>query len=48
MGRKKLKHITSERNEELRAAFIARMSQYDATEIGFIDEVSKDEQMTRI
>ncbi|KAG1883121.1 hypothetical protein F4604DRAFT_1879257 [Suillus subluteus] len=39
----KLKCIALERNEELRAAFVARMSQYDATEIGFIDEVSKDE-----
>jgi len=36
MSRKKLKHIASERNEELRAAFTTRMSQYDATEIGFI------------
>ncbi|KAG1837957.1 hypothetical protein C8R48DRAFT_550088, partial [Suillus tomentosus] len=44
MSRKKLKRIASERNEELRAAFVARMSQYDATEIGFIDEVSKDER----
>ncbi|KAG1876245.1 hypothetical protein F4604DRAFT_1530447, partial [Suillus subluteus] len=42
MSQKKLKCIASERNEELRAAFVARMSQYDATEIGFIDEVSKD------
>ncbi|KAG1882134.1 hypothetical protein F4604DRAFT_1537754, partial [Suillus subluteus] len=44
MSRKKLKCIALERNEELHAAFIARMSQYDATEIGFIDEVSKDER----
>jgi len=44
MSRKKLKRIASERNEELRAAFIARMAQYDASEIGFIDEVSKDER----
>jgi hypothetical protein len=43
MSRKKLKYITSERNEDLHAAFVAHMSQYDATEIGFIDEVSKDE-----
>jgi len=35
MSQKKLKHIASERNE-LRAAFIARMAQYDATEIGFM------------
>jgi hypothetical protein len=42
LSRKKLKYIASERNEELRAAFVAHMSQYDATEIEFIDEVSKD------
>jgi hypothetical protein len=28
----------------LHAAFVARMSQYDATEIAFIEEVSKDER----
>jgi predicted DNA-binding protein with PD1-like motif len=44
MSQKKLKCIALEFNEELHAAFIACMSQYDATEIGFIDEVSKDEQ----
>ncbi|KAG2100512.1 hypothetical protein BD769DRAFT_1367983, partial [Suillus cothurnatus] len=44
MSQKKLKCIASECNEELHAAFIAHMSQYDATKIGFIDEVSKDEQ----
>jgi hypothetical protein len=43
MSRKKLRRIASERNEELRAAFISRMAQYDASELGFIDEVSKDE-----
>ncbi|KAG2345634.1 hypothetical protein BDR05DRAFT_880038, partial [Suillus weaverae] len=47
MSRKKLKCIASEHNEELCAAFVARMSQYDATEIGFIDEVSKDERTLR-
>lgn len=44
MSQKKLKCIASECNEELHAAFVAHMSQYDATEIGFIDEVSKDER----
>jgi hypothetical protein len=44
MSQKKLKCIASECNEELHAAFIAHMSQYDATKIGFIDEVSKYEQ----
>jgi hypothetical protein len=44
MSCKKLKCIASECNEELRATFIARMTQYDALEIGFIDEVSKDER----
>ena len=41
---KKLKRITAERDEGHRAAFIAHMAQYDATEIGFIDEVLKDER----
>ncbi|OAX33292.1 hypothetical protein K503DRAFT_775769 [Rhizopogon vinicolor AM-OR11-026] len=41
MSRKKLKHIASEHNEELLAAFIVRM---DASEIGFIDDVSRDER----
>ena len=44
MSRKKLKCIASERNEELGAVFLVRMCQYATTEIGFIDEVSKDER----
>ncbi|KIM52976.1 hypothetical protein SCLCIDRAFT_32201 [Scleroderma citrinum Foug A] len=40
---KKLKCITAERDEGHRAAFIAHMAQYDATKIGFIDEVLRDE-----
>ena len=44
MSYKKLKCIAMERNEGHCAEFIARMTQYDASEIGFIDEVSKDEQ----
>jgi transposase len=35
---KKLKRIAKERNENLRAEFIARMAQYDPTELGFVDE----------
>ncbi|KAG2154807.1 hypothetical protein DEU56DRAFT_868348 [Suillus clintonianus] len=45
MSYKKLKRIANrERNETLRAAFIARMAQYDPSELGFIDKTSKDEQ----
>ena len=40
---KKLKCIAAERDEGHHAAFIAHMAQYNATEIGFIDEVLKDE-----
>ena len=43
MSYKKLKHIAMEHNEGHRAEFIARMAQYDASEIGFIAKVSKDE-----
>jgi hypothetical protein len=35
---KKLKRIAKERNENLCAEFIARMAQYDPTELGFVDE----------
>ncbi|KAG2055271.1 hypothetical protein BDR06DRAFT_989193, partial [Suillus hirtellus] len=41
---KKLKRIAKERNETLRAEFIAFMAQYDPQELGFIDETSKDER----
>ncbi|KAG2368818.1 hypothetical protein BDR07DRAFT_1222024, partial [Suillus spraguei] len=44
MSHKRLKCIASERNEELCAAFIVHMAQYDPSELGFIDEVSKDER----
>lgn len=44
MSYKKLKCIAIERDEGRCAEFIARMAQYDANEIGFIDEVSKDER----
>jgi transposase len=41
---KRLQRIALERNEPLRAQFIARMAQFDPDELGFIDEVSKDER----
>ena len=41
---KKLKKIALERDEQLRADFIARMAKYDPEELGFIDEMSKDER----
>ena len=44
VSRKRLQRIALERNEALRADFIARMAQYDPEELGFIDEVSKDER----
>jgi transposase len=44
VSRKKLKRVAKERNEARRAAFIARMAQYLPEELGFLDEVSKDER----
>lgn len=44
VSRKKLQRIASERNEDYRANFIARIAQYAPHELGFIDEVSKDER----
>ena len=44
VSHKRLQRIALERNEALRADFIARMAQYDPEELGFIDEVSKDER----
>ena len=40
---KKLKKIAAERNEDLRADYIRHIAQYSAEQLGFIDEVSKDE-----
>ena len=40
---KKLKRIAKERNEDLRADFVARMAQYAPEELGFLDETSKDD-----
>lgn len=41
---KKLRKIATERNENLRADFIRRMAQYRPEQLGFLDEVSKDER----
>jgi len=41
---KKLQKVANERNKELRMDFIWRMAQYAPDEIGFIDEVSRDER----
>lgn len=41
---KKLKRIASERKEEVRNEYIARISQYEPEEIGFLDETSKNEK----
>jgi transposase len=41
---KKLKRIALERNEEARNAYIARISQYEPEEIGFLDETSKNDK----
>jgi len=44
VSHKRLKHITAERDEDRRAAFISRMAQYSPEEVGFLDEVLKDER----
>jgi transposase len=44
VSRKKLQKIAMERNEDLRADFIRRMAQYLPEQLGFMDEVSKDER----
>ena len=41
---KKIKEAASKRNEDLRADFIGRMGQYSPEQLGFLDEVSKDER----
>jgi hypothetical protein len=41
---KKLTRIAQERNEERRAAYIERIAQYTPEQLGFLDEVSKDER----
>ena len=42
--RKKLKQVALERDEERRAAFVERITQYTPEQLGFLDEVSKDER----
>ncbi|KAI6148064.1 hypothetical protein BKA82DRAFT_16708 [Pisolithus tinctorius] len=42
---KKLRRIAKEWDEDKQAEFVQHMSQYEAEEIGFIDETSKDERM---
>jgi transposase len=44
VSRKRLQRVALERNEALRADFISRMAQFSPEELGFIDEVSKDER----
>jgi len=44
VSRKKFKRIAMERNEERRANFVGRMAQYMPEQLGFLDEVSKDER----
>lgn len=41
---KKLKKIALERNENLRADHIRHMAQYSPEQLGFLDEISKDER----
>ena len=43
ISEKKIKKVASERNEDLQADFIAWMGQYLPEQLGFLDEVSKDE-----
>ena len=44
ISEKKIRKVASECNEDLRADFIAWMSQYLPEQLGFLDEVSKDER----
>ena len=41
---KKIKKIASERNEAIWTDFVCRMAQYTPEQLGFLDEVSKDER----
>jgi transposase len=41
---KKLKKIAAERNENLRADYIRHIAQYSPEQLGFLDELSKDER----
>ncbi|PPQ82244.1 hypothetical protein CVT24_012928 [Panaeolus cyanescens] len=44
ISRQKIKKIASERNADLRADFTGRMAQYMPEQLGFLDEISKDER----
>ncbi|KAJ7600245.1 hypothetical protein C8J56DRAFT_999645 [Mycena floridula] len=44
VSRKKLKVIARERNEDLRNDYIRQMAQYQAHQIGFLDETSKNDK----
>lgn len=46
MSTKKLTRIAIERNEHRRAEFVGHMAQYRPEQLGFMDEVSKDERTT--
>ena len=41
---KKIRKIASERNEVIIADFVHQMAQYTPEQLGFLDEVSKDER----
>ena len=41
---KKLKRIAKERDEDVRADYVREMAQYTTEQLGFMDEVSKDER----
>ena len=41
---KKIKKVALERDETRRSAFIRRMAQYQPEQLGFLDEMSKDER----
>ena len=43
ISHKKLKHIPKERNEAHHTDFIGRMAQYILEQLGFLDEMSKDQ-----
>lgn len=43
VSRKKLDRIAKERNEHLRAHFILEMAKYTPEQLGFLDELSKDD-----
>ncbi|KAF8813465.1 hypothetical protein BYT27DRAFT_7084722 [Phlegmacium glaucopus] len=44
LSSKKIKKIASEQNENLQADYIGRIAQYSLEQLGFLDEVSKDER----